>query len=87
VAGLRREGIAVLLLEPAQRDLEVMGLNFMSRKRRHDVIRTAIDTIGHQLHRPQAKELLRGLPPAPAAKIRRPEGEPKTWDTGVLRAT
>jgi NTE family protein len=85
-AGLRAEGVPVLLVEPTKRDLEVMGVNFMSRRRRHDVIRTAIDTVARQLRRPRARELLRGLPEGPEAKVRRPLGEPSTWDAEVLRA-
>jgi NTE family protein len=85
-AALRREGVPVLLLEPTARDLDVMGLNFMSRRRRHDVIRTAIDTVARQLHRARAQELLAKLPRSPQAKVRRPAGAPSTWDAQVLRA-
>jgi NTE family protein len=82
---LGREGVRVLLLEPTERDLEVMGVNFMSRRRRHDVVERAIETVGRQLRGRRPRELLEGLPAGPEWKLRRPAGEPKSWDPAVLR--
>ena len=82
---LAREGVRVLLLEPTRRDLEVMGVNFMSRRRRHEVIETAIETVGRQLRGQRPRELLAGLPAGQEWKLRRPAGEPSSWDPAVLR--
>jgi NTE family protein len=74
---LRRNGTDVIVVEPTAEDLSVMGTNFMSRKRRHAVVETAVCTVGEQLqpHLPR----LRGLPRAADHKIRRPEGPPSKW--------
>jgi len=82
---LAREGVRVLLLEPTRRDLDVMGVNFMSRRRRHEVIETAIETVGRQLRGQRPRELLAGLPAGQERKLRRPAGEPSSWDPAVLR--
>jgi NTE family protein len=83
---LRREGVPLLLIAPTQRDLDVMGVNFMSRRRRHQVIETAIETVSEQLRGVETRGLLRRLPKAPDYKIRRPAGSPSTWDSDLLRA-
>ena len=82
---LARQGVRVLLLEPTDRDLEVMGVNFMSRRRRHEVVERAIETIGRQLRGRRPRELLEGLPASAEWKLRRPAGDPSTWDPGILR--
>jgi len=46
---LRAQGTEVTILQPTAEDLAVMGLNFMSRRRRHQVIETAVRTVGKQL--------------------------------------
>lgn len=74
---LRREGTKVVLLEPAAEDLAAMGPNLMSRRRRHQVILTAIRTVSKQLER--QRRLLRGLPPGEAFKVARPPGRPADW--------
>jgi NTE family protein len=76
---LRARGIEVVLIQPTGKDLEVMGSNLMSRRRRHDVIRVAIETVGAQLREPEVAERLSGLPPGAPERVRRPPGPPSTW--------
>jgi len=74
---LRRAGSLVVLLEPTPEDLAVMGNNFMSRRRRHEVIVTATRTVATQLRRQRAS--LAGLPPGEPSKLARPAGSPADW--------
>jgi len=76
---VRAAGTEVLLIQPEADDLEVMGSNLMSGKRRHEVIETAIETVGRQLETSHAQKLLAGLPPGEPHKIRRPDGPPAAW--------
>ena len=76
---MRAAGAEVLLIQPEADDLAVMGSNLMSGKRRHEVIETAIETVGRQLEKPHARELLADLPPGEPHKIRRPDGPPAAW--------
>src|SRR4051794_11742002 len=55
---VRAAGTEVLLIQPGADDLAVMGSNLMSGRRRHEVIETAIETVGRQLEAPEAEELL-----------------------------
>jgi hypothetical protein len=63
----------VVLIQPTGKDLEVMGPNLMSRRRRHEVILTAIDTVGEQLREPALAEQLSGLPPGEPDRVSRRE--------------
>jgi hypothetical protein len=56
-----------------------MGVNLMSRRRRHEVIETAIRTVTEQLRTPAARTSLEGLPEGEPHKIERPPGDPSTW--------
>jgi NTE family protein len=76
---LRAGGTRVVLIQPTGKDLEVMGSNLMSRRRRHDVIRTAIETVAQQLREPELAELLSELPPGEPERVTRPPGPPSTW--------
>ena len=76
---LRARGTKVVLIQPTQRDHEVMGPNLMSRRNRNPVIRTAIETVAEQLRDPEVAELLSELPPGEPHKVRRPDGPPSTW--------
>jgi NTE family protein len=76
---LRAAGTEVVLIQPTGKDLEVMGPNLMSRRRRDAVIRTAIETIGAQLREPEIAELLAGLPKGAPERLRRPPGPPSSW--------
>jgi NTE family protein len=76
---VRRHGTEVVTIEPTAEDLEVMGRNLMSAKRRQQVIETAERTVLEQLRRPGTRELLRDLPPGEPHRVRRPTGPPSTW--------
>src|SRR5215211_4785387 len=76
---VRAYGAEVLLIQPTAEDLEVMGGNMMSGKRRHDVIETAVGTVTEQLRSAGVNEQLKGLPRGEPHKIRRPAGHPSTW--------
>ena len=76
---LRQGGTELLLVQPTREDLDVMGINLMSTRRRHQVIETAIDTVTVQLRAPGVRELLRDLPEGEPHKIERPTGHPSTW--------
>ena len=69
---LRGEGVKVALIQPVAADLEVMGFNWMSRRRRHAVIERSQQTVAEQLRRPELRALLEGLPAGAPEKIRRP---------------
>jgi NTE family protein len=76
---LRAAGIEVRLLQPTARDLEVMGGNLMSSKRRHEMIETAIETTTEQLRESELGERLAELPQGDPRLVRRPSGPPSTW--------
>jgi NTE family protein len=76
---LRQSGTQLVLVQPTREDLDVMGLNLMSTRRRHDAIETAIRTVRAQLRAPGVRELLAGLPAGEPHKIERPPGHPSTW--------
>jgi NTE family protein len=76
---LRQAGTELVLVQPTREDLDAMGVNLMSTRRRHEVIETAIRTVTAQLRVPAVRELLRGLPPGEPHKIERPPGHPSTW--------
>jgi NTE family protein len=73
---VRESGTEVVLIQPTEDDLDLMGRNWMSRERRHDVIELAIRTVGEQL---EALDELRGLPEGEPHKLERPPGHPSTW--------
>ena len=94
---VRRSGATVVLLEPTADDLEIMGSNMMVRRRRHDVIESAIASVTVQLRRPELEAVLSALPAGAPALVRRPPGPPASWpdlraaalgrwDEGVPRA-
>jgi len=74
-----RERTEVVLVQPLQEDLEVIGPNLMSRRRRSQVIETAMRTVRSQLQTPGVAEKLAGLPAGEAHRIRRPDGPPSEW--------
>jgi NTE family protein len=76
---LRAAGIEVILLQPTARDIEVMGGNLMSGKRRHQVIERAIETTREQLQHAKLGARLAALPPGDPRLVRRPSGPPSTW--------
>jgi len=76
---VRAGGAEVLLIQPDADDLAVMGSNLMSGRRRHEMVETAIETVGRQLEAPEAQELLAGLPQGEPHKLSRPTGPPTAW--------
>lgn len=83
---LRERGTEVVLVQPLQEDLEVIGPNLMSRRRRAQVIETAMRTVRSQLQAPGMAEKLAGLPAGEAHRIRRPAGPPSEWPDVLGRA-
>jgi NTE family protein len=53
---LREQGTDVLILQPTAEDLAVMGVNFMAKDRREEVIERAVRTTARQLRRRRARE-------------------------------
>jgi NTE family protein len=76
---VRRYGTEVVLIQPTEADLEVMGRNLMSPDRRQLVIETAARTVREQLRDPELRSKLQGLPEGEPHKVRRPAGEPADW--------
>lgn len=76
---LRAAGIEVMLLQPTVHDLDVMGTNLMSSRRRRDVVKTAVQTMTEHLRESPAGAQLAGLPAGNPRLVRRPEGPPSTW--------
>jgi hypothetical protein len=76
---LREAGMEVVLIQPEATDLEIMGGNLMSTKRRHEVVEVATRTVARQLRKPRLRELLANLPPGEPGRLRKPAGPPSTW--------
>jgi NTE family protein len=76
---LREAGAEVVLIQPQAEDLEIMGGNLMSSRRRHEVIELAVQTVADQLRKANVRELLADLPPGDPDRIRRPTGAPTGW--------
>jgi NTE family protein len=77
---LRSTGAEVVLIQPMSEDLEAMGPNLMSRRRRNRVIEIARKTVAEQLREPATRALLDVLPRARRTeKVRRPDGPPSEW--------
>jgi NTE family protein len=76
---VRAAGTEVVLVQPNAEDLAVMGSNPMSRRRRHEVIETALRTTTAALRAAGVREPLRDLPAGPDHVRRRPPGPPSVW--------
>jgi NTE family protein len=76
---VRSYGTEVVLIQPTDEDLAVMGRNLMSGQRRHEMIETASRTVAEQLRSPELRETLKGLPEGEPHKLHRPSGPPSTW--------
>jgi NTE family protein len=76
---LGARGIDVVLIQPTGEDLEAMGPNLMSPRRRNQVIEVARRTVAEQLDEPRNRKLLAGLPAGDPRKVHRPEGPPSEW--------
>jgi NTE family protein len=76
---LRAAGIEVMLIQPTVHDLDAMGTNLMSRRRRREVTDTARRTVSAHLRETGLGERLSGLPPGDPWLVRRPETPPAQW--------
>jgi NTE family protein len=76
---LRGEGTEVILIQPTVHDLDVMGSNLMSAKRRHQVIETGVRTVREHLRESPVGERLASLPRGIPELVRRPDGDPSSW--------
>jgi NTE family protein len=76
---VRRFDTEVVIIEPTADDHAVMGLNWMSARRRREVIETAEQTVAQQVRRPAVQKALAALPRGEPYKIRQPEGRPSSW--------
>ena len=76
---LRAAGIEVILIQPTVRDLDVMGSNLMSSKRRHEMIETAVATVTEHLRDSGVGERLKMLPAGDPRLVRKPSGPPSSW--------
>lgn len=76
---LRAAGTEVVLIQPAAPDLEVMGSNLMSNRRRHEVIETAVATVTAHLRESPLGARLAELPAGDPRMVGRPHGPPSTW--------
>ena len=76
---LRARGVAVVLVQPTEADLQTMSRNLMSRSNRNEVIRVARRTVAAQLRAPECAELLDRLPAGRPEKVRRPDAPPSEW--------
>lgn len=71
---VRSAGTEVVLIQRTIQDLDTMGTNLMSTKRRQQVIEVAARTVANQLRQAEVTERLRGLPPGEPVLVRRPAG-------------
>jgi NTE family protein len=76
---VRGAGTHVILVQPTAEDLAVMGPNPMSRRRRHEVLETALRTTTAALRAAGVREPVRDLPVGPEYVRRRPPGPPSAW--------
>jgi NTE family protein len=76
---LQEAGTEVVLIQPTVHDLDAMGTNLMSRKRRNQVIATAVKSVTGHLRGSPAGERLAALPPGLPALVRRPSGPASRW--------
>jgi NTE family protein len=76
---LRADGTEVVLIQPIAEDLAAMGRNWMSGRRRHRVIETAMRTVADQLRDADTRGRLEGLPEGEPYMVERPPGPPSQW--------
>jgi len=76
---LRAAGMEVVLMQPTVPDLDVMGTNLMSGRRRHEVVETAVRTVTNHLRKSGVGARLAELPSGDPRLVRRPEGPPSSW--------
>ena len=71
---VRTSGTEVVLIQPTVHDLDAMGTNLMSGRRRQQVIEVAVQTVANHLRSPEVRSKLRGLPAGEPMLVRRPPG-------------
>ena len=71
---VRASGTEVILIQPTVQDLDAMGTNLMSAKRRNQVIEVAVQTVADHLRAPEIRARLSELPPGDPMLVRRPRG-------------
>lgn len=76
---LRAAGTEVILIQPTVHDLDAMGGNLMSARRRPEVIETAVGSVTEHLRDSPLGARLAQLPRGEARLVRRPPGAPATW--------
>ncbi len=82
---LRADGARVVLIQPTAEDLQSMGSNLMSSRRRHATLEMARSTTRKQIAKPEIAEALSDLPRAAREeKVRRPGGPPESWPANTL---
>ncbi len=74
VKRVRASGTEVILIQPTVQDLDAMGTNLMSAKRRNQVIEVAVKTVADHLRTPEIRARLCELPPGDPMLVRRPLG-------------
>lgn len=82
---VRDAGTSVVLIQPGARDLRAMGNNYMSGRRRNEVIETALLTVPDQLHQADNWTLLGNLPAGDPKRISRPQAGAETDWADVAR--
>ena len=76
---MRAAGVEVVLIQPTVDDLDVMGGNLLSSRRRHEVIETAVRTVSTHLRESPVGARLAELPPGDPQLVRRPDGPRLRW--------
>jgi NTE family protein len=76
---MRAAGVEVVLIQPTVTDLDAMGTNLMSARRRREVVTTAVTTVAEHLGRSPLGARLAQLPAGDPALVQRPAGPPSTW--------
>jgi NTE family protein len=69
---VRETGAEVVLIQPTVHDLDAMGTNLMSGRRRNQVIGVAVRTVGEHLRSPELRARLRDLPAGAGPLVRAP---------------
>jgi NTE family protein len=76
---VREAGTDVLLIQPSARELEAIGPNPMSRRRRLAAIEAAIEGVTRVLREPRVARRLERLPAGEPHRVARPPGPPSSW--------
>ena len=84
---VRTSGTEVLLIQPTVQDLDAMGTNLMSSRRRHQVIETGARSVAAYLRKPAVRSRLAHLPPGEPMLVRRPRRTSSPLDFARLAAT